>query len=139
MRKNDPIQHIMSEPKYAAQQGQALSEVYKIMSESDVHHVPILDSKKLVGLISFTDMMQLNLSLQGLNDATLAAVVDSQYTIQDIMSDKLVTLKDDAMVRDAVDALCDGDFHSLPVVNGDYEIVGIVTSTDLIKYLKDQY
>lgn len=139
MRKNDPIQHIMSEPKFAVQQGQPLSEVYKVMSDNNVHHIPILDSQKLVGLISFTDMMQLNLSLQGLNDETLAAVIDSQFTISDIMSTELTTLNDDASVRDAVEALCEGDFHSLPITNSQNEIVGIVTSTDLIRYLKDQY
>ncbi len=48
-----------------------------------------------------------------------------------------VTLEDNASVRDAAEILAKGDFHSIPVVHGT-KLVGIVTSTDLIKHLLDQ-
>ncbi|MHA1571775.1 MAG: CBS domain-containing protein, partial [Alphaproteobacteria bacterium] len=42
-------------------------------------------------------------------------------------------------IRSAAELLSDGTRHSLPVVNGDGELVGIVTTTDLVKYLLAQY
>lgn len=139
MRKNDPIKHIMSSDIQAVQQGQYLSDVYQIMSQQSIHHVPILDQDKLVGLVSFTDMMQLNFNFKGLDQEGLAQVIDQQFKITDIMSSHLTTLKHNQSVRDAVGLLADGGFHSLPVVDDQDRLVGMVTSTDLIRYLQEQY
>ncbi len=139
MRKNDPIKHIMSSDTLAVQQGQYLSDVYQIMSQQGIHHVPVLDQDKLVGLVSFTDMMQLNFNFKGLDQEGLAQVIDQQFKITDIMSSHLTTLKHNQSVRDAVELLADGGFHSLPVVDDESRLVGMVTSTDLIRYLQEQY
>lgn len=139
MRKNEPINHIMSTEIQAVQQGQNLSDVYQIMSQSGVHHVPILNAKQLVGIISFTDMMQLNFNGQGFNQNGFAEMIDQQFKIIDIMSRDLTTLQGHQSVRDAVHLLADGGFHSLPVVDDQQQLIGMVTSTDLIRYLKEQY
>lgn len=139
MRKNDPINNIMSNSVQSVQQGQPLSDVYKIMCNAGIHHVPVVDGKTLVGLISFTDMMKLNLSIDGVDARGVAAIIDQQFDVPGIMSTDLVTLVDNQSVRDAAALLGEGDFHSLPVVNGDNTLVGMVTSTDLIRYLSDQY
>jgi CBS domain-containing protein len=39
-------------------------------------------------------------------------------------------------VRDAARILAEANFHALPVVDGE-NLVGIVTSTDLLKFLAD--
>ena len=48
-----------------------------------------------------------------------------------------------AITRDpnseAAKALADGSFHSLPVVEANGDLVGLVTTTDLIRYLLEQY
>jgi CBS domain-containing protein len=139
MRKNDPISHIMAKQVQSVQKGQAISEVYKLMCNTGVHHVPVLDGTQLVGLISFTDMMKLDLALHGVDAHTLSVVMDQQFAIADVMSTTLETLGEQQTVRDAAEKLGEGNFHSLPVVTESGDLVGIVTSTDLIRYLSDQY
>ncbi|MCA9647487.1 MAG: CBS domain-containing protein, partial [Myxococcales bacterium] len=51
----------------------------------------------------------------------------------------LRTLKTTDSVRDAAGELAGGSFHALPVVDGENRLQGIVTSTDLVRYLLDQY
>ncbi len=48
-----------------------------------------------------------------------------------------VTIAENATVKDAAEILAKGEFHSVPVVSG-AKLVGLVTSTDLIKYLLAQ-
>lgn len=139
MRKNDPINKIMSTDIEYIQVGQKLSEVHHLMVNMGIHHVPIVDGKKLVGLISFVDIMKLNLVLQGASEYTIGAIIDQQFTIREVMTTELVTIGHGETVREAADKLSGGDFHSLPVVDDEGEIAGIVTSTDLIRYLSDQY
>lgn len=139
MRKNDPVSNIMAVDIVSVQDGQPLSEVRRFMADLGVHHVPVLTGKKLVGLVSFTDMMKLSLVINGATEHTIDTIIDQQFTIKDVMSDNLVTLNVKDSVRQAADKLSEGSFHSLPVVDENDNLVGIVTSTDLIRYLSDQY
>ena len=139
MRKNETIKHIMSDQVHSVQDGQKLSDVYQIMREQGVHHVPVLKQQQLVGLVSFTDLMSLNFNQTGWSEQGLAEMIDHQFTITDIMSTDLTTLQTSQSVRDAVEQLADGGFHSLPVVDEARHLAGMVTSTDLIRYLKEQY
>lgn len=139
MRKNDPISNVIAKEVASVQQGQPLSDVYKLMSDQGFHHVPVVDGKKLVGLVSFTDMMKLDIVLQGSDSHALTAIIDQQFTIQGTMTTDLKTIKTGQVVRDAAELLGEGGFHSLPVINDAGELEGIVTSTDLIRYLSEQY
>lgn len=129
----------MSAKVQSIQKGQPLSKVYQIIKESGVHHVPILDKDELVGLVSFTDLMQLNFTLQGLESKGLDNLIDQQFKTTDIMSTSLITLDINQSIRDAVNLLSDGGYHSLPVIDENNHLLGMVTSTDLIRYLRDQY
>jgi acetoin utilization protein AcuB len=64
MRKNDPIKNLMSEDIHSVQKGQPLSEVFKILQSNNIHHVAVLDGKRVVGVISYTDLMQISLGVQ---------------------------------------------------------------------------
>ncbi|MBM7070465.1 CBS domain-containing protein [Shewanella sp. 202IG2-18] len=139
MRKNDPISKIMSTDVHAIQDGQNLSDVRHIMCNSSVHHVPVLNGKKLVGLISFTDMMKLNLVTGQANEYTADVIIDQQFSVTDVMSKDLKTITTKDNIRTAAKLLSEGDFHSLPVINEERELVGIITSTDLISYLAELY
>lgn len=139
MKKNDPISKIMSSELTTVHQGQKLSDVRHIICESSIQHVPIVEGKKLVGLISYTDLMKLNVVINGADKHTIDSIIDQQFTIQDVMVTDLTTLADTDTVRQASKILAESDFHSLPVLDKQKQIVGIVTMTDLIRYLNDQY
>lgn len=139
MKKNEPITKIMSSDVAVIQEGQSLSEVRKLMCDMKIHHVPIAKGKKLTGLVSFTDLMKINLVINGADERSIDAIIDQNFKITDIMSTKLITIKNTETVRNASQMLVNGHFHSLPVTDNEMNIVGIVTSTDLIKYLNDQY
>lgn len=139
MRKNDPIIKIMSNNVECIQDGQPLSTVRRLMGDLGIHHVPIVNGKKLVGLVSFTDMMKLNFVISGATEHTIDAIIDQQFSISDVMSVNITTINNKDNIREAALILAEGKFHSLPVIDDDSNLLGIVTSTDLIRYLNDQY
>ncbi|PCJ90384.1 MAG: CBS domain-containing protein [Porticoccaceae bacterium] len=139
MRKNETITHIMSREVESIQEGQKLSEVRQLMAEKSIHHVPIVNGKKLSGIVSFTDMMKLTLVTHGASEQTIDAIIDQQFSIKGVMTESPIALKESDNIRHAAKILSKGDFHSLPVVTESNKLVGIVTSTDLIRYLNDQY
>jgi CBS domain-containing protein len=60
------------------------------------------------------------------------------FTVEQVMAKKLVTISPDTTIRETAEILSKKEFHALPVCLGEL-LVGIVTTTDLIKYLIDQY
>ena len=77
MKKNEPVSNIMSTKIEAVQVGQPLSEVRHKMVEGRFHHIPILSGLSLVGMVSFTDMMKLNVVISGSDDRTIDATFSS--------------------------------------------------------------
>ena len=54
------------------------------------------------------------------------------------MAKKLVTVTTDTTVKEVAQILANKEFHALPVLK-EGTLVGIVTTTDLINYLLDQF
>lgn len=139
MKKSEAVAKIMSADVAMVQLGQPLSDVRKLMCNTHFHHIPIVEGRKLVGLVSFTDLMKINLLISGADERSVDTIIDQQFTIADIMSTHLSTIKQTDTIRHTAELLGKGRFHSLPVVDDDDNVVGIVTTTDLIHYLSDLY
>lgn len=119
----------MSANVASVQVGQPLSDVRNLMVNANIHLVPIIDGSKLVGLISFTDLMKINFVIDGVDERSINAVIDQQFSIREIMSNKLVTIKNTDRIRYGSELLAKGGFHSLPVIDDEGALVGIVTTT----------
>jgi len=139
MKKNELVSHVMSNNIVSVQQGQSLSEVRHQMVDSNIHHIPILSGQHLVGMVSFTDMMKLNVVINGADERTIDSIIDQQFEIKDIMSKDLTTLDARDTIRQAADVLAENNFHAIPVTNNSGELEGMITSSDLIRYLSAQY
>lgn len=138
MKRNESISKIMTSEVQTVHVGQKLSEVRRQLADNAYHHVPVVSGKQLVGMISATDMLRLSLAVYGVDERALDAMLDSQHTIESVMTKELTTLSVKDTVRHAAEVLGEGRFHSLPVVE-DGDLVGLVTTTDLIRYLLAQY
>lgn len=117
---------------------QRASEVRKAMAERGVHHIPVVSGSRFIGLITANDLLRVSWGDTNVQDArTIDALLDT-LSIRDVMNEDVITIAHDATVREAAEKLAQGSYHSLPVVDGE-DLVGIVTSTDLIRYLVEQY
>lgn len=109
------------------------------MEQKGIHHLPVTDGDRLVGIITSNDFLRVSFGEFGNQDArSLDAILDHTYAIGDLMNADPTKLNKDQTVRDAATILATSNFHSLPVVDGE-KLVGIVTSSDLIQHLLDQY
>ena len=138
MKRSEPISKIMSTNLVTVHHGDPVSKVRQLATQHGVHHIPVVSGDQLVGIISWSDMLRVSFgdtfnADQRMVDATL----DHTFTIEQLMHKNPVTLADNASVRDAAEILAKGEFHSIPVVHGT-KLVGLVTSTDLIKYMLEQ-
>lgn len=139
MKRNESIKTLMTREVVTVQLGEAPSKVRAVLQAGRFHHLPVLDGKRLVGIISSVDFMRASLAAWGTDERSLDALLDAQLRLSDLMRADPKTVRETATVRDAAQGLAHGEYHSLPVVDASGALVGIVTSTDLIRYLLEQY
>ena len=137
MQPNAPISKIMTTDVQSVQRGEPMSRVRQLLSENAFHHVPVLDGKKVVGMVSSQEIFRLSFDEGSTDVRTMDAWLDHQFTLEQVMSRDLDTLPTNARVRDAATMMANGQRHSVLVTNEAEELAGIVTSTDLIRYLHD--
>lgn len=139
MKRNEPLKSIMTRDVVTVQLGETPSKVRSVLQQGRFHHLPVLDGSRLVGIVSTVDFMKASFSAWGADARTVDAVLDSQLRLADLMQPDPRTIRDTATVRDAAQELSHGEYHSLPVVDAGGKLVGIVTSTDLIRFLFEQF
>lgn len=139
MKRHDPISHLMSRSVITVHHGDPISKVRALVREHGVHHIPVVQGDQLVGIITWSDILRVSFGdAFGTDERTVDATLDHTLTLEQVMKKDPVSLPETATVREAAEILATSDFHSLPVVNGG-KLVGIVTTTDLIRYLLEQF
>ena len=139
MKKNEAVTSVMSSNPVSVSQNQPVSAARRLLEEKGIHHLPVTNGDQLVGILTSTDFLRVSFGEFGNQDArSLDAMLDHTYKIADLMNSTPTTISQDQTVRDAAGLLASSTFHSLPVVNGQ-TLVGIVTSSDLLHYLLEQY
>lgn len=139
MKHNEPVHKIMAADPVSVHEKQKVSDVHHLIVERKIHHVPVVSGRKLIGLISATDLLRVSWGDVNKQDPRQVDALLDTITIREVMQEDIVTMRRHETVRRAAELLSQGEYHSLPVLDDDGELVGMVTSTDLIRYLLDQY
>jgi CBS domain-containing protein len=138
MKKREPVSHIMAKSIISVNTTQSLRDVKKILETENIRHIPVVSGSKLIGIISKTDIAKLSIgAVFGDQGSGEEAILD-MLSIEQLMTKHPKSVSSDTLIRDVAEMLVSEEFHSLPVVD-DGKIVGIVTSTDIIKYMLEQY
>jgi len=135
MIENIRIKEIMTSDVMSVHDSENLSAVARIFRENPIHHVPVLKGKKPVGIISTQDIFKLIFDFDSPDTRMLDTLLDHTYKIKDVMTDKLVIFEEESTLKDAAKILSDSSLHSILVVNAKGDLTGIVTTTDLMRFL----
>ncbi len=90
--------------------GDSAAKARELLETSAIHHLPVVENGKLVGIVSSADLLKLYMLDEEVALSTLA-------TVSQIMELKPVVLTTTATLRDAAEKLMNGGFHALPVVD----------------------
>jgi CBS domain-containing protein len=114
-----------------------LSLANDIMKLGRIRHLPVVEGKKLVGILSERDLFRSSLVEALGHEPGKARDVMKAIRIQDIMVKNLVTVSPAADVKEAVQLMLKYKIGCIPVVAGE-ELIGLVTETDILRlFLKE--
>lgn len=138
MKKNIIVDSILTSDIDTVQKGQSLSEVARLFREKNFQHVPVLEGRRPVGMISQNDVMRLIYDADHTDSRAIDHMLDDMFSVEDVMTKDLTLLALGAPVREAAETLLEHNQHSVIIVDTIGDIAGIVTSSDLIRYLVAQ-
>lgn len=141
MKKREPVSTIMTRHAHTVQLTDSLYQARDLIHKHEIRHVPVLDGDRLVGIISKTDLNRLSFSSLFAGEGEADEAVFEMLSIGQVMSQNPRVVKATDTIRAIAEILSREEFHSLPVVDDQdkSKLVGIVTTTDVIRYMLEQY
>ena len=139
MKKREPVSKIMTTDLVTINHTNSLLDAEKLFEKHKIRHIPVVSNKKIIGILSLTDLLRISfVDKYGEDDSQVDTAVYNMLSIEQVMVKDPVHIAPSLTIKEVAEILAKKEFHALPVVeNGD--LVGIVTTTDLLNYLLEQY
>jgi acetoin utilization protein AcuB len=113
---------------------ESMTTAKKILREKNIRHLPVVEGKKLIGLVSNMDIRKAEASpATSLEIRELHYLLD-KLTVGEIMTRNVITISPDISVEEATTLLHDNKIGCLPVVE-DGNLVGILSENDVMEIL----
>ncbi|KUO43194.1 MAG: hypothetical protein APU95_03545 [Hadesarchaea archaeon YNP_N21] len=118
---NEPVRTIMQEKVVYGDQDMSIAEAAELLSQTGVGGAPVVDERKrVVGMISERDFAKFVPSSTGMQ-------------VRERMTEKVITAEPEMQIKEAARRMIARKVRRLPVVR-DRELVGIVTTMDILKF-----
>ena len=139
MIRKIPVSMIMTAPVITLKKSDSLEKAERLFKKYHIRHIPIVSAEEVIGMLSYTDLQRLSFVDFG-DDAfdSSDVLVYKMFNINQVMTRNIVTIPSSYSIKEVAKIFANHEFHALPVVNNN-KLIGIVTTTDLIKYLLDQF
>ena len=140
MKEGTPVAAIMTRNVITLKHSDELLTAEKLFKKHHIRHIPVLKGDKLIGMLSYTDLLRISFAdaIEDNSESEVETIVYNMFTIEQVMAKNLITISSKSTIKQVAQILSKKEFHALPVVEGS-QLIGIVTTTDLINYLLEQF
>lgn len=139
MKKRMPVSMIMSKELVTVSHLDDLTTAEMLFKRNSIRHIPVVNGLKIVGMLSYTDLLRISYAdAVDPYETEVDTMVYNMFTIEQVMAKNLIKVSPQTTIKEVAEILSEREFHAIPVVD-EGVLVGIVTTTDLINYLLEQY
>jgi CBS domain-containing protein len=105
-----------------------------VMALERIRHLPVLDERRVVGVVSQRDLFRSALAVAlGYGERAQATLLKT-LSVKEVMSEPAITISPEATIKEAARLMIERKIGCLPVIEGG-RLVGIVTETDILRYV----
>jgi CBS domain-containing protein len=128
------VRDIMTTDLTTLREDEKLSDAALIFARAEVRHIPILNGKQLVGIVTESDLKHYTPAiLSGIAPEERNRLMETTL-LSKIMTRELTTIEPSKTVYEAAKMLYDRRIECLPVVQNN-ELKGMITTTHMLKLL----
>ena len=128
-----PVERVMTREVLWIDIAEPASEFLRLLAQHPIHHVPVLSVRKVVGMLSSADVMKLDIFLPK-NGIAANEYLDQHITVAALMHKPAITVQRHQSLVIAARLMASHGCHSLPVVDDFEQLLGIITTTDIMKF-----
>jgi acetoin utilization protein AcuB len=115
-----------------------LAEVWDLMREADIRHVPVARGGVLIGMLSDRDLAALDVGRVLTTDGADALRRTLGTPVISVMSADVISVEPEADLGDVIDLMLENKVGAIPVVLPDTrEVVGIASYIDVLRAVQD--
>jgi CBS domain-containing protein len=108
--------------------GDRIDDAHKIMVEWEIRHLPVLDGRRVVGILSDRDVL-----LHASPSPTGLIVPD--LAVADVMTPAPLTCRSEASIASIAALMLAHKIDCTPIIDEQGGLIGLVTSSDLLEIL----
>ncbi|MBC7109899.1 MAG: CBS domain-containing protein [Archaeoglobi archaeon] len=123
------VEELMSSPVYCIHPGDSVAHARNLFLSKKVGRLVVIEDERPVGIITKTDIA---MRLRETEPEWRRRPID-RIPVKLIMTEDLITVTPDEDVEEAAKLMVENEIEGIPVVEND-ELVGIITSTDMLSY-----
>jgi len=139
MKKGTLVSEIMTKDVITLSTSDSLEHAEHLFKSAHIRHIPVVKDGNIKGMLSYSDLLRISFAdAVDEDEGTVDTVVYNMFSIEQVMTKNLVSVTSSATIKEVAQLLSKREFHAIPIVDNS-KLVGIVTTTDLIKYLLDQF
>lgn len=139
MKRLEPVSKIMTKKLVTLTLEDNLFTAEKLFKEHHIRHIPIVRENHIIGMLGLTDLDRISfLDAYDADEIQIDNAIYNMLSIEQVMVKNVVKINSKTTIKEVAEILSKNEIHALPVVDNT-ELVGIVTTTDLLLYLLDQY
>lgn len=139
MKKRTPVSNIMTKNVITINNTDDLMTAEKLFKENHIRHIPVVNGQQIIGMLSYTDLLRISFAdAIDDNEDDVDTTVYNMFSIEQVMAKKLTCVSPETTIKEVAEILTKKEFHALPVIENE-KLKGIVTTTDLINYLLEQF
>ncbi|MBI5015955.1 MAG: CBS domain-containing protein [Deltaproteobacteria bacterium] len=115
--------------------GQSVTDAIRMLKESGIRHLPVMDGDRLVGIVTDRDLKDFSPSKATTLDMFELHYLLSKATVADAMRRNPVTVQPDDTIEKAALLMHDHKIGCLPVLGEKGRLVGLLTQEDVFEAL----
>lgn len=121
---NEPVNTIMTTDLITINPEDRLDTVRQVFMENAVHHLPVVNEGKIVGIVTTYDIWKNEIAPQDY----------ATTEVKQIMTTNIAKIGPQDKIGTAAELFLDKRFHALPIVDEEGNLLGIVSSFDVLLY-----
>lgn len=139
MKENVPVSVIMTKNVIKLNLSDDLTKAEALFKKHKIRHIPVVNNHKIIGLLSYTDLLRVSYA-DAVDDQAkdVESIVFNMFTVGQVMAKDIIEISSETTIKEAAEILANNEFHALPICDNEV-LMGIVTTTDLMRYLLQQY